>query len=167
MEPAPVTAPPPIGSPPEVDGRERPPGVWWAWVQLHGGTGLTTLSQALPGGADFLATPSDRHWPGLPAVGVCRSHSDGLDAAESWARWTAAHRVPVLGLIVVADAPGRLPRPLAALLRSLRARYPKLWRAPWVEAWRRGERPTPANTPPVYRRLLWDLHDRAGVPGAR
>ena len=76
----------------------------------------------------------------------------------------------MLGLIVVADAPGRLPRPLAALVRSLRAgdQLPQVWRAPWVEAWRLGERPTTQNTPPAYRRLLADLYDRSGdVPQAR
>jgi len=157
---------------------------WWAWCGLHGGAGVTTLRQAVPGGVDFLGFPSVRVWltqsgdeippadsdgsrdhlPDLPVVGVCRSHMNGLEAAQRWAAWTTEHQVPVVGLVVVVDAPGRLPRPLESMIRLVSGGYPQLWRMPWVKEWRLGERPTPDNTPPVYRRLQQDLFELAGVP---
>jgi hypothetical protein len=158
---------------------------WWAWCGLHGGAGLTTLREAVPGGVDFLGHPAVRVWltqsgddtsaaerdgardhlPDLPVVGVCRSHMSGLEAAQRWAAWKTVHQLPVLGLVVVVDAPGRLPRPLESMMRLVSGGYPRLWRMPWVKEWRLGERPSPDNTPPVYRRLQQELYELAGVPG--
>lgn len=143
----------------------RPAGCWWAWVGLHGGAGVTTLARAVPGGADFGRLPGEEGWPALPVVAVCRSHAGGLEAAQRWAAWAAEHgEVPVLGLVVTADAPGRLPRQLESMVRLISGGYPSLWRLPWVKAWRLGQPPTPANTPPAYRHLLKDLIVRADVP---
>lgn len=143
--------------------RSRPDGIWWAWHPLHGGSTTTTLAAALPGGAVFDQLPADVGWPGLPTVLVCRSHPSGLAAAQ---RWAAAHppgTVHVAGLVIVADAPGRLPRSLESLGRLVSGGYPATWRIPWVRAWRLGEPPTPENTPKAAKQLLTDLAVLAGI----
>ncbi|WP_460811274.1 DUF6668 family protein [Microlunatus endophyticus] len=70
---------------------------------------------------------------------VARSHVAGLRAAQTAARQWASGRVPsihLLGLIIVADAPGRLPRPLRELQQLVSGGVPRTWTVPWVEAWR-------------------------------
>jgi hypothetical protein len=46
--------------------------------------------------------------------------------------------VEVLGLVVMADAPGRVPRSLRDLLQVVSGGVPRTWTVPWVEAWRVG-----------------------------
>jgi len=85
----------------------------------------------------------------------------------------------VLGLVVVADIPGRLPRQLDELLQLLCGGYTqtrnsvgadwrtgKVWRASWVEEWRRGEPVTPQNTPDSYRTVLRDLSEMTDMSTA-
>jgi hypothetical protein len=62
-----------------------------------------------------------------------------------------------MGLVLVADAPGRLPKPLAELKHLVSGGYSKVWEVPWVEAWRLGNPPDDANTPKNVRRLVNDL----------
>jgi hypothetical protein len=118
------------------------PPTWW-WLGCHGGAGVTTLQAALRAGEDAC-----RHWPAQtsPArhsvVLVTRSHASGLERAQAVVRQWAAGMVPgvdLLGLVVMADAPGRLPKPLRDLLRLVSAGVPRTWHVPWVEEWRRGE----------------------------
>ncbi|WP_436772864.1 DUF6668 family protein [Yinghuangia sp. YIM S09857] len=132
---------------------------WW-WVGCHGGAGVSTLVAAVPGGRD-----AERAWPLPPdrrtnrVVLVARTNSDGLHAAQDAARQWAAGRVPgvtVLGLAAVADAPGRLPRPLAALLHLVGGGVPRLWVVPWIDALRLG-RPLPAAMPKGLRTLEAEL----------
>ena len=61
------------------------------------------------------------------------------------------------GLVLVADAPGKLPKPLAELAQLISGGYPRTWRVPYVEAWRLGEPPSAANTPKVVARIGQDL----------
>ncbi|GAA0439029.1 hypothetical protein GCM10010357_70540 [Streptomyces luteireticuli] len=100
------------------------------------------LAQTVPGGVD-----ANRAWPALPGghparvVLVARSSVHGLTAAQQAARQWAAGAVPgavLLGLVVVADAPGRLPRPLRDLHRLVTGGVPRTWTVPWWEAWRCG-----------------------------
>ena len=65
--------------------------------------------------------------------------------------------VLLLGLVLIADAPGRLPRPLAQLAGLVCGGVPAVWSLPWIEAWRLGEPPAPHNAPRVARQLLADL----------
>jgi hypothetical protein len=44
--------------------------------------------------------------------------------------------------VVVADMPGRLPRPLRELLDLVSGGWPRIWRIDWIEALRLGEPPT-------------------------
>jgi hypothetical protein len=115
------------------------------WViGAHGGAGESRLSSILEG-----ARPTDHAWPVLeddprrPAVLlVCRSDMRGLKAAQSaliqWASG-AAPAVDLLGLAVLADAPGKLPKALKEFAVLVGGGAPRLWMLPWVEAWRTGD----------------------------
>ena len=147
-----------------VDG---PPGrPHWAWVGAHGGAGVTTLVEVVPGGADFGRNfPAQVGMPGLPAVVVCRSNAQGLAAARKAAAVAASLATELLGLVVVADMPERRrPKPLAEALYLTRGAYQELWEMPWVPAWRFGEPPAPANSPRQARQLLVDLWTALELP---
>ncbi|MGW1674609.1 DUF6668 family protein [Streptomyces sp. NPDC002324] len=117
----------------------------WAWLGCHGGAGVTSLQHALPGGYD-----AGRMWPAPvgylrhPVVLVCRSNVMGLTAAQLAARQWASGQVQgidLLGLVVVADAPGKLPRQLKDLFHLVSGGLPRTWTVPWMDAWRLGETP--------------------------
>ena len=105
----------------------------WAWRGAHSGAGVTTLAREL-GGADHGL--SNR--TGLPTLVVCRFTADGLMAAQGLAArelagfptWTC------LGLVVVAEHPGHLTKPLAELAALVAGGFPDHWSIPWVESWR-------------------------------
>ncbi|WP_422758818.1 hypothetical protein [Paenarthrobacter sp. C1] len=86
------------------------PDYWWLGV--HGGAGETSLARL-----DRRTRAADHHWPmagsGSTVVLVARSNVPGLRAAQRAATEWASGAVPevrVAGLVVMADAPGRLPR---------------------------------------------------------
>jgi hypothetical protein len=118
----------------------------WAWRGAHSGAGVTTLAREL-GGADHGL--SNR--TGLPTLVVCRSTADGLMAAQGLAAgelagfptWTC------LGLVVVAEHPGHLTKPLAELAALVAGGFPDHWSIPWVESWRRD--PTTGRLAPEHR----------------
>lgn len=145
----------------------RPEGAWWAWHPLHGGSTASTLAAALPGGVELDELPLVAGYPGLHVVLVTRSHHAGLMAAQEWAATHPPGSVMLAGLVVVADAPGRVPRPLETLIRLVGGAYPAVWRVPWVPAWRLGEAPTPENTPATAKQLLIDLATLAGLTNER
>jgi hypothetical protein len=105
-------------------------------------------------------------WPLAPgikasrAVVVARSNTRGLRAeqlaATQWASGLVPH-VQVVGLVVVADAPGRLPRPLREFAQLVAGGFPRTWTVPWIEAWRLGEPPDLSTAPRDVRRLVDDL----------
>jgi len=134
------------------------------WLGAHGGAGESTLAEWLPG-----SRPADHRWPTAPAgpvdpaggapspvVLVCRSHARGLQAAQKALTDWASGAVPgveLLGLVVVADAPGRLPKPLRDLARLVGGGAPRVWHLPWIEAARYA--PTDGTTaPPAPARKL-------------
>ncbi|MFF0463538.1 DUF6668 family protein [Streptomyces mexicanus] len=138
-----------------------PPGR--SWVAAHGGAGTTTLA-AVYGGHDC-----GRDWPGPddpPSVLlVARTHAAGLDAVgralEVFRRGAAPAGLCLDGVVLVADAPGRLPRQLAQRVRAIES-VADVHRVPWVPAWRVGDltgRP-PRETEPLAR-----LTAGAGAPG--
>lgn len=145
----------------------RPAGAFWAYVGLHGGAGVSTLLEAVPGGMAFAARslPSEYGYPDLPIVAVTRSNADGLSAAQDFSREMSMRidKPRILGLIVMADAATRPPKPLETLLRLASGGYERTWRAPWVEAWRRGEPVSLATLPLPYRRITWEISQLAGV----
>jgi hypothetical protein len=74
----------------------------------------------------------------LPTLVVCRSSADGLIAAQRLAagELCGTPTWPCLGLVVVADGPGPLAKPLAELAALVLGGYPDHWPIPWMESWR-------------------------------
>ena len=149
----------------------RAPADLW-WVGVHGGSGESSLAQLVPGwrgtGHAWPAAPSDRGRGRGRSVLVARSNVRGLRAAQAAATQWAAGLVPgvdLVGLVVVADAPGRLPRPLRDLHQLVAGGVPRTWTVPWIDSWRLGEAVTLDTAPREVRRLVDDLRVLLG-PGA-
>lgn len=153
-------APPPM-SPLGLAGYSGPgPDFWFS--SCHGGAGVSTLTALIPRSAT-----AGRYWP-MPVppaqarvLLVARSHASGLCAAQAAARQWAAGVLPnvrLLGLVVIADAPGKRPKPLSELVRLISGGVPQLWELPWVEALRLGEHPNHTKLPSAYARLANDLN---------
>jgi hypothetical protein len=129
-----------IHAPDAAPGPLSAPGL--GWVAAHGGAGVTTLSIVL-GGRDLGA-----RWPDAaraePAriMLVARTHAQGLRAASRGLNALREGRHPagmqLVGLVLVADAPGPLPPPLVTRIRLLRSIVP-VWRVPWIAPWRLGK----------------------------
>lgn len=114
------------------------------WVLgAHGGAGEDTLSALLPG-----AAAAGRMWPvrppGMPGATVlvvCRSNHHGLRAAQRAAVEYAAGTVlgvRLLGLVIVADVPGKRPKELRDLATVVAGGFPEAWEFPWIEDYRIG-----------------------------
>ncbi|MFD4524105.1 hypothetical protein ACFWP7_09325 [Streptomyces sp. NPDC058470] len=95
------------------------------------------------GGADV-----GHRWPD-PAKGepgqvllVARTHNTGMRAAShalnALRKGDHPAGVELLAIVLVADAPGQLPRALGRRVRVLRSAA-EVHRVPWVPAWRLGE----------------------------
>jgi hypothetical protein len=139
--------------------RDEAAAVWW--LGAHGGAGESTLEELFSGsraaGHSWPVTAA--HLPPARAVLVARTHAHGLRSAQSAIREWAGGDVDVLllGLVLLADAPRRLPHALRQLADLIAGGVPAVWCLPWIEAWRIGEPPAPHNAPKVVRRLLEDL----------
>lgn len=170
VEEAPVTATGPINpqrgvpAPDRVDQlpvrEQRHPAELW-WVGAHGGAGESSLAALVP---DW--TAAGQAWPKPPGEGphravlVARSHMAGLRAAQAASTQWAAGLVPhveLLGMVVVADAPGRLPRPLREFAKLVGGGVPRTWYVPWMESWRLGDHIELSDAPREVRRLVDDL----------
>lgn len=138
--PGPAAAAPLLASPATeaTVGVTPPAGVWVMGVS--GGCGESTAAAILPG-----ATAGQRRWPpaaaggDVPVLLVARGSMASLAAAQRVAgEWAVggAPEVRLLGLLVVADAPGGEPRPVTDLIRLLGGGLPQVWRLPWVRDWR-------------------------------
>ncbi|MFJ2818036.1 DUF6668 family protein [Streptomyces sp. NPDC087294] len=128
-----------------------------SWVNAHGGAGASTLAREL-GGADL-----GRRWPD-PARGepgrvllVARTHHAGMRAAgralDALRKENHPQGISLVALVLVADAPGRLPMKLGRRIRVLRSAA-RVHRLPWVPAWRSGKS---VPNPPRAIRSLADL----------
>lgn len=114
----------------------------FAWVATHGGAGATTLATVF-GGHD-----TGRNWPrpdhGEPAsvLLVARTHAAGLDAVshtlDIFRRGAAPPGLDLDAIVLVADAPGRLPRQLTQRIKVISSVI-DVYRVPWVPAWRTGD----------------------------
>ncbi|GAB2638252.1 DUF6668 family protein [Kribbella swartbergensis] len=132
------------------------------WVGAHGGSGETTMSLLLPG-----TRAANHRWPippppvPTPVILVARTNGSGLRAAQRAAtEWASGvvQGVAVLGLVLIADAPGRLPRVLDDFADIVGGGVPRVWDIPWIEEWRRGEAPTPDNTPDEVFEVLESIY---------
>jgi hypothetical protein len=133
----------------------RPAAVWL--VGVHGGAGETTLSAVLEG-----ARSAEHSWPvsrdesQANVILVARSNAHGLAAAQRAATEWASGSLPMvrlLGLVIMADSHGKLPKPLRDLAQVVSGGVPDVWQVPWVEAWRLGE-PVTLDTAPKEVRAL-------------
>lgn len=132
------------------------------WLGVHGGAGESSLAALVP---EWRA--ADHGWPRPPGsaparvVLTARSNMRGLRAAQTaatqWASGIVPH-VEVLGLVIVSDAPGRLPRPLREFAQLVSGGLPRTWTVPWIDSWRLGETPTLPDSPRAVRRLVDELH---------
>lgn len=132
------------------------------WVLgTHGGAAESSLAALVPQWAG--ATHGWPRTPGVTAAPVlltCRSSMRGLRSAQLAATQWAAGLVPharVVGLVVVADAPGRLPRALRDYTQVVAGGVPRTWTLPWIESWRLGDPPETATSPREVRRLVDEL----------
>lgn len=116
-------------------------------VGAHGGAGETTIASWTGGAA------ADRRWPvsatwstpgnhprpdGRPVdvVLVARTHARGLTAARDVLIQWAAGRLTanqLRGLVLIPDAPGRLPPQLAEQARLIAGGAPRAWLLPWLD----------------------------------
>lgn len=109
------------------------------WVKAHGGAGATSLA-GLFGGVDVGA-----RWPD-PARGephrivlVGRTSARGMRAVsralDALREEEAPDGLDLLAVVLVADAPGRLPLGLLNRVRVIRS-VVHVHRVPWIPAWR-------------------------------
>lgn len=118
----------------------------FAWVATHGGAGTTTLATVF-GGHD-----TGRNWPrpehGEPAsiLLVARTHATGLNAIsytlDTFRRGDAPPGLDLDAVVLVADAPGRLPRQLAEHVKLISSVI-DVYHVPWMPAWRIGDLTAP------------------------
>ncbi|MFY9634790.1 MAG: DUF6668 family protein [Cellulosimicrobium cellulans] len=146
----------------------REPGFWWLGV--HGGAGETSLARL-----DKRTKAAEHHWP-LTAAGsvivlVARSNIPGLRAARLAATEWASGSLPgihVAGLMVMADAPGRLPKEIRDFARVVGGGVPHMWHFPWVDGWRYGHEIAIEELPKEARTTLEQVHiaitATAGLP---
>jgi uncharacterized protein DUF6668 len=132
------------------------------WLGVHGGAGETTLAQLLEGSweAGHAWPQSDPEETDLPdVILVARTNARGLRAAQlaaiEWASGSVAVRLR--GLVLIADAPGRLPPPLKDFARVVAGGVPRVWRLPWVESWRLGHSVCAETAPRAIATFLDEL----------
>lgn len=125
----------PIATVQLADPEDRSP-IAWA-VGAHGGAGASTLARVIAPVAD-----SGGRWPAKDehryCVVVCRSTWTGLDAAHSAVLQAQAGDTggcEVLGVVIVADAPGRTPKPLVQREKVLED-LTRVWRVPYMQDFR-------------------------------
>jgi hypothetical protein len=116
--------------------------VWW--LGTHGGAGESTLA-----GLAAKTRAASHAWP-VPSphtgphrvVLVARTNYAGLlsaqRAATEWASGSLDEGVELIGLVLIADAPGRLPKPLRDYAQLIAGGVPRLWHLPWIDSWRLG-----------------------------
>ena len=135
----------------------------WFFVAAHGGTGASLLAKfsrqayetALkavreagerPATLPAFGMAAGRAWPnpaqeptGISVV-VCQTTMRGLAWARDLAAQYLSGRTPagthLLGVVTVADQPGRLPQPIAAAKNLLGGAYAHSWHVPYVPEYR-------------------------------
>lgn len=129
-------------------------------VGTHGGAGESRIADLIE-----FARSTDHCWPVLTSGGkprvllVCRADMRGLTTARNaltqWASG-AAPQTDLLGLAVLADAPGKTPKALRDFAALVSGGAPRLWTLPWVDAWRHTDA-TELPTVREYQRFITDV----------
>lgn len=150
---------PPSGRQLEVSGAKLIRSTAIGLLAAHGGAGVSCLLRA---GLDSAAVDARRAWPSDGRVLlVARTSVYGLestrDAARQHAAGAAGTDVDLLGLVLIADAPGRLPARAAALADLVCGAFDRVWLLPWLEEWRRAASTEPLPAHPEVARLSKDL----------
>ena len=148
----------------------------WLFVAAHGGSGAALLArlswqpyetavavgETVERSAEELAfgVNAGRAWPNPAleptnlAVVVCQTTMRGLAWARDLATQYLAGCVPaglqLLGVVTVADQPGRLPAPLAGARHLLTGVYAHVWPAPYVPEYRLLTRLPAEPCPPTH-----------------
>lgn len=130
-------------------------------VGAHGGAGESTLTELVAGSAS-----AAHAWP-IPAEDeraprvllLARTNAHGLQAAQRALSEWAAGGLPIdlLGLALVADAPGRLPKALRELCELVAGGAPRVWQLPWVDGWRLGDPVSLDSAPRAVRSFVNDV----------
>lgn len=144
----------------------------WArlWVVgATGGAGESTIASLIPG-----ARAADHRWPDLatlgpkyPVVLCARTSLHGLTGAQRAAAQWAAGQLPdvdLLGLVLLADAPGKLPPPLADFVKVIAGGVPRTWSLPWMPSWRTEAATDSASLPRPFRRFLGEIEPLLQAP---
>ena len=136
-----------------------------ALLGAHGGAGVTSLLRA---GLDQVAVDAHRCWPRAGQVLlVARTSTSGLEWARDLARQHAsgqAGEVELLGLVLVPDAPGRLPARISGLRDLVSGAFGRTWHLPWLESWRLAASIEPLPAPPAVQQLLAELARTVQLP---
>ena len=139
-----------------------------ALLGAHGGAGVTSLLRA---GLDQVAVDADRCWPRAGSVLlVARTSTSGLEWARDLARQHASGRagdVELLGLVLVPDAPGRLPARISGLRDLVCGAFGRTWHLPWLEPWRLAASTEPLPAHPAVQQLLAELARTCQLPPPR
>ena len=131
------------------------PSLWV--VGAHGGAGATTWAHLLGAGDAGCAWPRPPHL--VEVLVVARANRTGLRAAQAAAiQWAsgAVEAVDLVGLLLVTDAPGRMPKGLRDYARLVKGAFPQVIEMGWVESWRVQEawkEPTPREAQRVLARV--------------
>lgn len=159
-QPAGVPAPDQVDQLPVVRRTETP----MLWVLgAHGGAGESSLAALMKSwrAAEHAWPAPPQGAPKAPVVLVARTNAAGLLAARSAAtQWAAglAPEVKLVGLVLIADAPGRLPKPLRDLARVVAGGVPRRWTVPWIEPWRLGEPLSLPDSPRSIQRVVRQIN---------
>jgi hypothetical protein len=130
-------------------------------LAAHGGAGVSTLLRA--GLAATGAVDGQRRWPAAGQVLlVARTSTAGLERARELARQHASglagSHTELVGLVLVADAPGRLPARIRVLADLVTGGFARCWQVPWLTEWRLAAATEPLPVHPEVARLSADLH---------
>ncbi|MDN6130455.1 MAG: hypothetical protein L0I87_00320 [Corynebacterium casei] len=126
----------PIADKPLHQGEDFSPLVWL--VGAHGGAGTTTLAHAIaPFGDAGQQWPAHDEYPWT--VIVARTTREGIEAAHDTALQAQAGKCgdcKVLGVVLVADAPGKTPKAIEQRITVLERVVPTIWSVEYHGAWR-------------------------------
>ncbi|MFD8734581.1 DUF6668 family protein [Streptomyces sp. NPDC059618] len=114
------------------------------WVKAHGGSGATSLAEVFGGVEVGARWPDPARGEPRRVVLVGRTSARGLrsvsQALGALKDGDAPQGLELLAVVLVADAPGRLPLTLLRRIRVLRS-VARVHRVPWIPAWRTGGSP--------------------------